>query len=95
MTNSSKPTNERDYVAEGYRITSRKYGLISRIDRDDWKEFMAEQHAPWDIEEGRKWIRAMGDLHAADQYRRVYSKDTLELGRKAVTLKIPNSGDLL
>ena len=85
----------RDYVAEGYRITSRKYGIISRIDRDDWKDYMAEQHAPWDIEEGRKWVRLLGDRTAADHYRRVYSKDNIELGSQALTLKIPNSGDMI
>lgn len=84
-----------DYEKQGYRITSRKYGMISRIDRDDWKEYMAEKHAPWDIEEGRKWVRVLGDLHAADHYRRVYSKDTLEIGSKALKLKIPNSMDKL
>ena len=101
--NSSQPSSKEqhllktreDYIRAGYRITSRKYGLVSRIDREDWKEYMAEQHAPWDIREGRKWVNILGDRSAADHYRRVYSKDHLELGRKALTLKIPNSGDLL
>lgn len=84
-----------DYEKKGYRIVSRKYGIISRIDREDWKEYMAEKHAPWDIEEGLAWIKHLGDLHAADFYRRCHSKDTVELGRKALTLKIPNSGDKL
>jgi hypothetical protein len=85
----------KDYANEGYRIVSRKYGIIARIDRPDWKEFLAEEHAPWDIEEGRDWVAALGDRRAADYYRRVYSKDTIELGREAVALKIPNSGDLI
>lgn len=88
-------SNTPDYVKQGYRIVSRKYGTIARIDRDDWKEFMAQEHAPWDIEEGRKWVRTMGDRSAADHYRRVYSKDTIDLGRKALTLRIPNSGDMI
>src|ERR1039458_9705438 len=91
MTPTNPPQYSKggeDYAAAGYRIVSRKYGMISRLDRDDWKEYMAEKHAPWDIEEGRKWVRALGDLHAADHYRRVYSKDTLEIGKRALTLKI-------
>ena len=89
-------SKDRDYAAEGYRVVSRKYGMISRIDRKDWKEYMAKQHAPWDAEgEGIKWVQLLGDRAAADHYRRVYSKDTLEIGRKALTLKIPNSGDMV
>lgn len=84
---------EPDYAAQGYRIVSRKYGIISRIDREDWKEAMAKAHAPWDIEEGRKWVRTLGDRGAADHYRRCYSKDNVELGGRALTLKIPNSND--
>jgi hypothetical protein len=84
-----------DYIKAGYRITSRKYGSVSRIDREDWKEYMAEQHAPWDIEEGRRWVKGLGDRVAADHYRRVYSKDHIDLGRKGNEMKIPNSGDLL
>lgn len=85
-----------DYVNAGYRVVSRKYGMISRIDRDDWQEYMAEKHAPWDPQgQGMRWIKALGPHHAADHYRRCYSKDTLEIGSKALRLKIPNSGDLI
>jgi len=59
----------------GYRIVSRKYGMISRVDRPDWKEFMRDE----------KRVKPNADF-----YRRVYSKDTLELGRKVIG-KIPTS----
>lgn len=76
-----------DYAAEGYRITSRKYGTVSRIDRPDWKEFLLEEYP--------NWIGIMTDVQIADHYRRCYSKDKIDLGRKALTLKIPNSGDMV
>ena len=85
--------SKSQYEVDGYRIISRKYGIISRIDRNDWREYMAKKYAPWDIEEGLKWVRTLGDRGAADHYRRIYSKDTLEIGRKALKLKIPNSGN--
>lgn len=85
--------DEIDYVAQGYRITSRKYGMISRIDNPNWIEFFKKEQPNWFDKAGN--FKGITKLQAADHYRRVYSKDTLELGRKALTLKIPNSGDLL
>lgn len=64
-------------IASGYRATSNKYKMISRLDRVDWREYMAQKHAPWDIEEGFKWIDAMGS-YAIEFYHRVYSRDTIE-----------------
>jgi hypothetical protein len=64
-------------IASGYRATSNKYRMVSRIDREDWIDYMAGQHAPWDPKgEGLRWAsrRNMGD-----QYRRVYSRDKIEL----------------
>ena len=63
---------------EGYYIVSRKHKIASRIDRDDWKEYMAIKHAPWDYEQGLEWVNALGK-HAGDFYRRVYSKDTITI----------------
>lgn len=51
-------------IAQGYCRTSRRFGLVSRIDRKDWKEFCHKNKYPID----------------ADWYRRCLSKDTLEVG---------------
>lgn len=70
-------------IAMGYRRTSRRFGLISRIDRPDWVEFLKSQglgHAEANSKNGC-W---------EDFYRRVYSKDTLEIGQFAMA--IPPSG---
>lgn len=61
---------------EGYFIVSRKHRVASRIDREDWKEYMATKHAPWDYEQGLAWVNALGK-HAGDFYRRVYSTDNI------------------
>lgn len=84
-----------EYIAQGYRVTSNKHRMISRIDRDDWKEYMAKGHSPWDWEgEGLKWVRILGDRSAADHYRRVYSRDTLTVSA-AIIKAMPNSGDMV
>lgn len=64
-------------IASGYRATSNKYKMVSRLDRADWRDYMARKHAPWDIDEGYKWIGAMGS-YAIEFYHRVYSRDTIE-----------------
>lgn len=85
----------KQYVDEGYRVTSNKHRMISRIDRFDWVEIMANDHAPWDPEgQGMKWVHSMGPLAAADHYRRVYSRDTLTVSA-AIVKAMPNSGDMI
>lgn len=64
---------------QGYRFVSRKWGMVSRIDRPDWKEHMAISHSPWSLEEGLEWVALIGEEGAEDHYRRVYSKDTIEI----------------
>lgn len=76
-------------IAKGYRRTSRKYGLIARIDRPDWKEYMAIKHSPWSLEEGLVWVRCLGKA-APDHYRRCYSTSKMEVGQSS-GLKIPCS----
>ena len=76
-------------INQGYAITSRKFGILSRIDRPDWREAMALKHAPWDAAgEGMRWVRALGN-GAADFYRRVYSRDKITV--KGLEKQIPNS----
>lgn len=77
-------------IAQGYRRVSRKFGIVARVDREDWREYMAEQHAPWDIQQGRKWVKLLGK-NAADYYRRCLSNDKLEIG-EGRALAIPTSG---
>lgn len=72
--------NERRYaqrlIDSGYRATSNKHRMASRIDREDWREYMAKKHAPWSEKQGKEWVAALGE-GAGDFYRRVYSKDNL------------------
>lgn len=65
-------------IQQGYCRTSNRHGLVSRIDRAEWKERLTKERTPARVDEG---VRRMGGLAAAeDQYRRIYSRDTLEVG---------------
>lgn len=68
----------------GYRRISRKYGIVSRIDRPDWREVLAAYH-PY----GMAWVNGMSIGEAADHYRRRRSNDKLEIGD--VALLVPKS----
>ncbi len=59
----------------GYRRISVAKGLCARIDRPDWKEHMAR------VGGGEQWVQSMGLGAAADQYRRVYSKDVIQFAQ--------------
>jgi hypothetical protein len=83
----------QEAVIEGYAITSRAYKHASRIDREDWRQYMAKKHAPWDPEgEGRAWVECLGDRSAADHYRRCYSKDQIVVPDDWVKI-LRNSGE--
>jgi hypothetical protein len=71
----------------GYCRISRKFGLLSRIDCNNWRERLAAGHV-----RGMDWVKLLGDKSAADYYRRCASKDHLEVGKDA-GLKFPTSGD--
>ena len=67
-------------IAMGYRRTSSKYGMVSRIDRPDWLQVLAAHLR-----------RSTGTLLMTDGnpdpswcdfYRRVLSRDTLTLGQE-------------
>jgi len=47
----------------GFKIISRRYGIISRIDRADWDTFLADNEYPVD----------------ADIYRRLFSTDKYQI----------------
>lgn len=92
-----KPTqvDVKELIAQGYRRVSRKFGMLSRIDRPDWMEYMAAQHSPWNPEEGMAWAKLLLKTgHAEDQYRRVYSKDQIEISPR-LALQVPCSSSSL
>ena len=62
----SNTAKAKKLMAMGYRVTSSKFNLVSRVDRKDWKEFSKLNSNPVD----------------ADWYRRCISKDTLDAGRQ-------------
>lgn len=68
--------NAEYLMSQGYYRVSRKGKVLSRIDRKNWKEYMAKEYAPWDIKEGEKWVASLGQ-GAGDHYRRVYSNDKI------------------
>jgi len=78
-------------IAAGYCVTSRKHCEVSRVDRPDWREYMAKQHAPWCRKEGMAWVDAMG-VGAEDHYRRVYSRDSRQIDDVALR-SFPPSGN--
>lgn len=74
-----EPTTDKsaeELTALGYCVTSRAYGLVSRIDRPDWLEHIATEmrRAPADFIVRDGSGRPSGQW--CDYYRRVYSKDT-------------------
>lgn len=84
-----------DLIRRGYRRVSNKYRIVSRIDRPDWREFMAKEHAPWDPQgDGMGWVFLLGRQagSAEDHYRSVYSKDNIENIPNEIFKQIPGSG---
>lgn len=69
--------NLEDYKAAGYAVTSRKYRIVARIDRPDWKEFQQKKQYPVN----------------ADWYRRCVSRDKIKGVPHYVIRHLPNSGD--
>ena len=65
-------------MAQGYRRTSSRHRIVSRIDRVDWKIHMAKSHSPWSLREGLKWVVMLGLESGPDHYRRCHSKDSIE-----------------
>lgn len=71
-------------TASGYRCISNRHRMVSRLDRADWRDHMAREHTrgfkgdpDGNLEQGMKWVAALGG-GAADHYRRILSKDTIE-----------------
>lgn len=59
-------------IDAGYRRVSNAFGHVARVDREDWKEHMAQKHAPWDPSgTGMEWVRCLeNNRMASDFYRR-------------------------
>lgn len=71
-------------IESGYRCVSNRHRMVARIDRPDWREHMGREHTRGfrgdpqrNLEEGMRWVDLLG-AGAADQYRRVFTKDTIE-----------------
>lgn len=77
-------------IARGYRRTSNKYRIVSRIDRPDWIAVLAEEmrrapadfYVPGEPDPAGNWC---------DYYRRVLSKDKIEGVPHEVFCRIPSS----
>ena len=64
-------------VELGYRVVSRKHKHVSRIDRPDWKDLVANYFCAWDINEGYEHMENFSECGNEDTYRRMLSKDVL------------------
>ena len=79
-------------IAMGYRRVSNSYCRVSRIDREDWVEFLAKELrcAPADfiVRDGSGMISS--DWY--DFYRRIYSNDNIILSKDDFK-KVPGSNN--
>ena len=78
-----------------YCIINKNFGIVARIDRSDWKEYMAARMFR-SVEEGLDFMSLQSDAQLADIYRRKFSQDTKVLGRAELSNYIsssdPNAG---
>lgn len=92
-TRKLKADDVQKLLDQGYCRVSRRHMILSRIDREDWREHMARDHAPWDWKgDGMSWATRSG---MADHYRRCYSKDWIYVDPTSQVqfLKFPGSAD--
>lgn len=98
----SDPQREAERLyASGYCPVSNRYRMASRIDREDWREYMAAKRVegfPGDKEENfqqaMRWVEGLAE-GAADHYRRLHSRDTIEVSQPvydALRRLTPGSG---
>lgn len=88
MNNEALAKEAKALIEAGYHRISNTGRIVSRIDRDDWRQFMAQQHSRSE-KIGRDWGIALG-RSAENHYRRCYSKDKLVLQEKLYRM-IPGS----
>lgn len=91
MSTSSIRRKAERLTALGYRRTSNKHRMVSRIDRPDWLEVLARSM--------RRSVAEFCDLDTGevspswcDHYRRVYSEDTMIVEDPEVFKLVPTSG---
>lgn len=90
MTSRDKMKAQRDieladdYIAKGYRVTSNRHCIISRIDREDWVHHLKECTGIDTVDD------TILEEHWCDYYRRCISKDNLTVDQHVCRL-IPNS----
>lgn len=71
-------TEARRLAKLGYVGVSSNHKILARIDRKDWISYMVARHSS-DACMGYEWVVSLGEEGAADQYRRTYSRDKLEV----------------
>ena len=90
-----------ELTALGYRRTSNKHRMVSRIDRPDWKEHLAAHLrrsvaelfiVGTNAENGLPIVSDKVSGSWCDYYRRCLSRDTLEGLPEATFRAIPSSG---
>lgn len=73
-----------------YCIINENFGIVARIDRSDWKEYMAARMFR-SVGEGLEFILLQSDAQLADIYRRKFSQDTKVLVRAELSNYISSS----
>lgn len=73
-----------------YCIINENFGIVARIDRSDWKEYMAARMFR-SAEEGLDFMSLQSDAQLADIYRRKFSQDTKVLVRAELSNYISSS----
>ena len=73
-----------------YCIINENFGIVARIDRPDWKEYMAARMFR-SVEEGLEFMSLQSDAQLADIYRRKFSQDTKVLDRAELSNYISSS----
>ena len=75
-----------------YCIINENFGIVARIDRSDWKEYMAARMFR-SVEEGLDFMSLQSDSELADIYRRKFSKDTKLILDRAKLFSYISSSD--
>lgn len=78
----------QDLIKKGYRKTSNAYCMVSRIDREDWLDVLAQERRCSRADFYNVDGSGVGDQHR-DSYVRRHSKDTHTV-HPAVLRKIPS-----
>lgn len=76
MARKKQETAEEEAIrlmAKGYRRTSNKHCILSRVDRWDWQMVIKDRSNP---------LILLCNGHAADHYRRVFSEDKITVSHE-------------